>query len=548
MSTIQLLQSFNGRQPGLYDLGDTENNRLISLGLARLPVTTGEEQPSPAVLTAAEVAAVQTMALSPEFSGESPQRVFLLGDSLTMRSFRAIAAGTATVLNATDVEVALGTGAALPPIGSYVRVINQADTALNIDVPVVGSGTNSTIIRYPFTITGRVSATLSGAVYGISNDTGWWPYAEGELAALGKPCQVVRNAGDGGDTLTEIRARIATEITPHAQAGDIVALMGGVNGATTGNLDTDTAAACITQMAGIIDDLLALGVTVCVSTVTQAQASGYWGTSPSTAIANTKAINGYIRGRSLNSARVVCFDSYAALGGGDYASSDVEATGIHFLPSAGEKIGQRFVDDCGSLFRKGAFRRVLSTADAYVDATSWNLLTNPEFAGATGTTPPTGWTASLGAGTNSLTLAARSDGIGNDLTISKAHTGSNAGSLTHDITSRIASGDRLVFGIEYESDTLAEGHHWRLSLEFDVGGVTRSYRINNNQWSYAQGGRLPPAGVRRFFEWYGYRNLNGREGCLVPAGFTAARLVLAWQLGASGSMAFKVARPHVYKV
>jgi hypothetical protein len=78
--------------------------------------------------------------------------------------------------------------------------------------------------------------------------------------------------------------------------------------------------------------------------------------------------------------------------------------------------------------------------------------------------------------------------------------------------------------------------------------VTYAYSINNNHYSYAQGGSLPPAGVRRFFEFYGERNLNGREGCLVPDGFTTARLVLRWQLGASGSMAFKVSRPQVYRV
>lgn len=504
-------------------------------------------------LTAAQVGALAAAVRQSSFAAaDSTQRVFLLGDSLTMRQFRAISAGGATVqATTTDVEVALGSGSALPPIGSLVRVINQADTALNIDVPVVGSGTNSTIIRFPFSVSGRVSASLSGAVYSVSNDTSFWNYAEGELAALGYPCQVVRNAGDGGDTLLQIRQRIATEIAPYVRDGDIVVFMGGVNGAGTTSetsLDASTAANVVAELAAIFDALLPLGVTVLASTITQAQASSYWATSPSTAIANTKAANGYIRGRAKSESRLLCFDSYAALGGGDYASSDIESGGIHFLASGAEKIGQRLVDDCIGAFRKGSFRRVLSVSDAYVDASSWNLITNPEFAGATGTTAPTGWTASLGSGTNSLTLSARGDGIGNDLTISKAHSAANGGSLTQTITDRIAAGQRLAFGIEYESDALAEGHYWRLSLEFDVGGVTYSYRINNNQFSYAQGGRLPPAGVRRFFEFYGYRNMNGREGCLVPDGFTAARLVLAWQLGASGSMSFKVARPQVYKM
>jgi hypothetical protein len=548
---VTMLQTRLGEDGNLWLEGETKTatdafaRLLVSSNLA---TATFQEVPQSS-LTAAQV---QAMAATPAFSGTAPQRVFLLGDSLAMRSFRAFSSATATVLSpSTDVEIALGTGATLPPIGSYVRIINQTDEALNIDAPVVGSGTNSTIVRFPFSVSGRITATVSGATYSATNDTGWWNYAEAELAALGKPVQVVRNAGDGGDSIAQVRARIATEIAPYAMPGDVVVFMAGVNGtsASDGSLDVATPAALIEQMGGAIDDLLALGVTVCVSTVTQAQASGYWATSPATALSNTTALNGYIRGRGLSDARVHVFDSHAALGGGSYAASDVESAGIHFLPSGADKVGQRFVDDCGAPFTKRSFRRVLSTQDAYVGAASWNLVTNPEFAGATGSTKPNDWTVqSAGGGTKTYTLSARADGIGNDLQIDHAHTAATGTILTHDVTSRVAAGQRLAFGIEFETVNVAESHYWRLLLEFDVGGVTYGYALNLNQLSYAQGGRIPPAGVRRFFEFYGGRNLNGREGCLVPAGFTAARLVLRWQLGASGSMSFKVARPQVYRV
>lgn len=484
-------------------------------------------------LSAAQVAAVVR---NPANSGEGPQRVFLLGDSLTLRNSHYFS-GARTEVNATDIEIALGTGAELPVIGSYVRVMNQSNDLLNGDWPVVGSGTNSTVIRYPFTITGLSSATMTGATYGVGGDCGWWNFAEGELAALGRPCQVVRNASDGGDTLVQIRARIATEIAPYAQPGDIVAFMGGVNGAGTGaddSLDESTSADVVAQLALIFDELLALDVTVLASTITQAQASAYWATSPATALANTVAANGYIRGRALSHARLLCFDSHAALGAGDYAASDVEANGIHFLPSGAEKIGQRLVDDCVGAFRKGTFRRVLSVSDAYVDSASWNLLTNVEFAGATGATKPYDWSVlSAGGGTKTYTLSARSDGLGNDLEIAHSHTAATGTQLAQDITARVSAGDRLVFGIEYESGTLAEGHYWRLIMEFDVGGVTYSHALSVNDYSYASGGRLPPGGVRRLFEWYGDSN-GGRIGCLVPTAFTAARLVLRWQLGEIG--------------
>lgn len=241
-----------------------------------------------------------------------------------------------------------------------------------------------------------------------------------------------------------------------------------------------------------------------------------------------------------------CFDSWAALGSGSYAASDVESGGVHFLPVGAEKIGQRYVDDCIGGHRKGIYRRVLSVSDAYVDASSWNLLTNPEFSGATGTTPPTGWTATLGAGTNSFTLAARSDGIGNDLTMAKSHSAANQLIIYQDITSRISAGDLLVFGSEYETGAGSEGHYFQVILEFDISGNTIQYVIGKTN-SLMPPPRFPPAGVRRFFEWYSSRN-NGRDGCIVPSGFSTAIFKYTLQLGASGSCAVIVSRPHVYKI
>lgn len=485
-----------------------------------------------------------------------PQRVFLLGDSQTMRSFRAFGGATASV-SGTDLTIAVTAGSALPPIGSLVRIINEPDDAVNRDVPVVSCTATTVVVRYPFDVTGRITSTVNGAFYGISGDTGYWNYAEGELAALGYPVQVIRNASDGGDTLYQIRQRIETEITPYVSKGDIVVFMGGVNGAgstgadtpdATNKLDQCTSANVIRELAAIFDRLAELDVIVHASTITQAQAAAYWNTSASVGLANTVEANGYIRGRALSQPDFRCFDAWAALGSGNYASSDVESAGIHFLVSGAEKVGQRYVDDCIADYKRGAYRRVLSTQDAYVDSSSWNLLVNPGFTGATGTTAPTGWTASLGGGTNSLTLAARSDGIGSDLTIAKAHTSANAATLSQDITARVAAGDLLVFGSEFQSGAGTEGHYFAISLEIDIGGVTYSYKLQNSYFSYAQGARLPPATVRRFFEMSNADNFGGRRGVAIPAGFTAVRFAYRLQLGASGSCAAVVSRPHVYRI
>jgi hypothetical protein len=492
---------------------------------------------------------IQSVIRNPVNSGESPQRVFLLGDSLTMRAHRAVSAASFSI-SGTDVTVTSSSAAV--PVGSYMRVINQSNASVNIDVPVVTSTSAGFTIRYPFDVTGLLTGTISGSLYGQDNDSGWWNYAAGALAVAGKPVTVVRNAGDGGDTLAQILARISTEIAPYAQPGDIVAFMGGVNGAGTGaddSLDESTEAAVVGQLELIFDALLALGVTVHASTITQAEASGYWATSPSTALAITTAANGYIRGRCLSEARMRCFDSHAALGGGSYATAGtVESAGIHFLVAGAQLVGARYVTDCGADYRKASYRRWLSVADNYADSSSWNLIGNANFAGATGSTRPTGWTSvTAGGGSNTYTLSARSDGMGNDLLFAKAHTAATTTAIGYDITAAVTAGDRLIFGCEMEGTAATETHQAKVRIDIVVGADTYSYRLQNNHFSYAQGGRGMTAGTRYFFEKVSGDN-DGRNGVEVPAGFTSVTFVLEIGLGASGTASATFSRPHCYKV
>ena len=498
-----------------------------------------------AALTAAQAVALRADPLN---SGETPQRVILLGDSLTMRGHRAIATAN-TSISGTDVTI---TSTALVAVGSYFRVINQADDGVNIDVPVVATTSSNFTVRFPFDVTSRISATISGAAYAQNNDTGWFNYAAGELAVAGKLVSIIRNCGDGGDTLAQIRARIATEVAPIARAGDIVVFMGGVNGAGTGSddsLDESTAADVISELGLIFDELLALGVTVHASTITQAQAAAYWATSAATALANTLAANGYIRGRCLSEARMRCFDSWTALGAGSYASAgSVETDGIHFLVAGAQLVGAQYYDDCAADYRKATYKRWLSDADNYVDADSWNLLTNCQFTGATGSTLPTGWASiTAGGGTNTYTLAARSDGMGNDLTIAKAHTSATTRAFGQDISTRVSAGDRLIFGTELEGGSATETHWFKAKIDIVVGSDTSSYQLQSNQATYANGGRGIATGTRYFLEKTSSDN-SGRDGVLIPAGFTSVKFIYEIQLGASGTADVIVSRPHVYKV
>lgn len=490
----------------------------------------GREQLGP---NAAQAAAVRRNPLN---SGESPQRVWVIGDSLEMRQYRNLAGVTATV-DGTDVELAVGSGALLPPIGSFVRIINQAQAVLNIDVPVVGSGTNTIFVRYPFDVSALWSGSGNASVYGITNDSGWVNYAAGLLAAQGKAIEVVRNAGDGGDTSAQIFARLETELAG-VRAGDIV-----IACATTNDIDEVTAAQAITNLETIFDWVLARGAALHAGTIGSAQSSAYW-TDAAAALAFTRDVNMFVRSYCAQKSRARCFDKHAALGGGDYASAGaVEANGIHYLPIGAQLVGNRYVSDCGADFRKSEFRRWRSTADAYVDDDSWNLLTNPEFEGATGTTPPTGWTA---AGTGN-TFARSAALTGWDLSVDKAAGGSNASTLTQDVTGRLVAGRRYIMGVEFETIDQGESHYARMELRLTIGGVVYTYGTGNQQYSYAQGGSFPAAGTRYFFELPSSDN-SGRNGLLIPEGVTAAAVRFTMQLGAAGDFENVWAKPVLYEV
>lgn len=469
---------------------------------------------------------------------EQPIRVFILGDSIAMRQFQSLSGASVTVSGA---SVQINQSGANAVVGSYCRIIQQANATLNRDVLITASSAASFTVLYPFDCTGLFSGTVSFALYCQQANAGWLNYALGLLAKQGKAPDMVRNCGNGGDTTAQVLARISSELAPLAQPGDIVIEMSGING-----IEVVSTTSIIANKKAIYDALLALGCVVHAGTITQAQSSAKW-SSPAAALAQIATINGYIRSRCLTEANMTCFDGFAAFGGGDYATAGlVETNGIHPLVAGAATLAARYVSDCGSAFRKSTKYRWLSTADNYVDATSKNLLTNSEFAGATGTTPPTDYSAT-GSGTKTYTLAAHPDGRTNDLQIDLSHSASTILTLTQAITARVAVGDRLVFGVEQETVTVAEGESVRAYIEIVAGGETYRHMIGLSGFSYGSGGRIPPAGSRYLFELSSDNNtLNA--GVVIPPNTTSVSFILQVRLGASGSTSVKLGRPYCYKV
>lgn len=466
---------------------------------------------------------------APGENDPKPTKVLLLGDSLMMRTHRALNSLPA-VASGTDVTVRLAQHNAI--VGAMVRCINQADPALNIDVPVVAITENDFTVHFPFDVSKSFSGTFSGALYFQRNDTGWFNYAQGSLAQDGRYLELVRNAGDGGDTTAQVLARIPTEVANYP--ADIVVEMSGIN--DIGRYSTQQ---IIENKGRIYDALLALGLHVYAGTIWPFN-KGFSGDT-AVGLQQLRDVNDYIRNRCRTTQGMSCWDGYARLAGADGRSAEglIESAGVHPLPAGAVAAAEQFVADAAADLRIASRRRVNNSADGYLGSGSWNLVVNPQFLLGPGSTVPAntpqGWTVT-GGGTNSLAPTTRADGKGNDLKISRSNTAPNQLTLQQDLTGRVLPGQLVRFGIEMESNAVASGQYLSASLEFMVDGVPQRLTVQKNEFTYANGGRVPPPGKRYFFE---------SDVAKIPAATTAIHFKVIAMIGDAGEMAVTVARPQV---
>lgn len=469
-----------------------------------------------------------------------PTRVMLLGDSLTMRN-NVYGTGT-TVASVSGTDVTLTISGSTAPVGTKMRLYNQADLEVATTDAVVISrpSSSSVVVRYPFNVVGRLSGTTSYMLLASQADTGYFNFARGQLAALGKFVDVTYNGGIGGDTTEDILDRIEDLVETHSP--EIVVVLVGVN-----DLDgTENSATIIANLERIYRHLLRRGVSVHAGTVWPVMS----GDSRDTAndILAIKKVNAYIKAKCLNTPNMRCWDGYAALkdSGSEYATTGyLEASGVHALVAGAQVAGAKYVTDCGADYRVSGSFVVGSAADGYVDAASVNVIQNPLFAGSAGTssgagtkagTIPDNWSVSATGGTTTTTPTARSDVMGNDLRLKKAATGPNVSTLTQDITSRVLPGQRLRFGAEISTVAANTGHRVQVYVTFTVEGVSMSYNALVNTFSYASGGRVPTAGTTYL--------LDGPE-VIVPDGFSAASFSITIDNGASGDTEIQIGRPYV---
>jgi hypothetical protein len=164
MSTIQLLHPFNGRSPGLYDLGDTENNRLVSIGLARF-YTAGMDGDNP-VLSIEQIDVVHA-AISAGIL-DTPAGTRLATISGVPTASILLDAGVGGTVDSARVTFApptdtIGAQRLLTPTAETYTLLMDSTRVLS--VPALGG---ATLVMHAIGVS--VMATLTGELYVMESD------------------------------------------------------------------------------------------------------------------------------------------------------------------------------------------------------------------------------------------------------------------------------------------------------------------------------------------------------------------------------------------
>lgn len=241
---------------------------------------------------------------------------------------------------------------------------------------------SNTIVWLGDSITGNGGRT-SGGIANISyHPRGFWCHAQ---AATGHRLRTLANAGVGGETTTQILARVQS---------DVIALKPGWCHAQGGTNDISAATPLATiqaNLSAIWDALDNAGIRVITGTIPPRQT--YTGSQK----ADTENMNAWIRAQGQARTNLIVVDYYSVLAfpaSGTYSTGGVTYDGIHPSSIGAHLMGQLFAQTVGPHIPQNT---ILCTVET--DAT--NLIPGGRFIGA-------GWTDKTIPGTV-VTTQARTD-------------------------------------------------------------------------------------------------------------------------------------------
>jgi lysophospholipase L1-like esterase len=396
--------------------------------------------------------------------------VVVFGDSYTARNLitrPAIKVGAAT--GTFTVTVAGQTTAA------QVYNVSTANlqTALQA-LTTVGSGnvtvTGTAGTTYVLTLSGAATplglqvtaASGDGATVSLIYDTytscqGWWTWAQ---VASRHRLDVVKNAGEWGQSTAQMLARFDTDVTPHAP-GWVAMMTTGTNDVSGG---TATAAEIKANLTAIMDKCDTIGARILMTTIPPRNAI-------TTARRNIAVeVNRWLREQARTRRNMYLVDDWQALvnPATGFLQTAFTGDGIHLIGNAAAKVGRMVAD-------------VINTHAPAVDILGHSLddLTilalNPALEGTTGTlsnsatgSAATSWTVGSVTGaaiTATASKVARTDGLMGEwqqVTVSSGE-GFSLSQNNTSAGSAFTTGTQVYAVCEFQTD-----NDWANTTQFDL--------------------------------------------------------------------------------
>lgn len=372
-----------------------------------------------------------------------------------------------------------------------------------------------------------------------STNISWFDWGQANLVG-GPVLDVIRNAGTGGNTTTQMQARFQADVIDKRPS--YVAIWGGTNDGWTTTAHVD---ASYDRMVDMMDRARNAGIYVFLISETTASTKG--ATFPSLVLYYNERLRGYAaRNQGVEfwdfNAYVVNPTSTAG-----YPLTAMVRDGLHLSAFGAATLGQQVVAKKLARLTTPVAQLPISMIDTMGNNSNVrNVLSNPLMQGTAGTldgtstgTLPDGWSSS-GSPTAVVSVPARADGYGNNLRTAITASGAAGKFYQQTIaTSRLTAGSKYV--VEASLGIASPTNLFAVSLiaQFFNGATvySRGFGLNVQTPVADTLPAMTDAVIRsRVF--------------VAPTGFTytSAALVLTVRFGAAGSATIDLGRVAVKKV
>lgn len=375
--------------------------------------------------------------------------------------------------------------------------------------------------------------TYDDATNVISTNNDWFTW--GQAANAAGPVFEVVNKGIGGNTTTQMLARIQTDVLDLKPSH--MTLWGGINDSWASYAEVDATYARMVEMMELAH---AAGVYVFLISETTAST----GVKPAPYQLQVQYFNDLLRAYAASHPGVEFWDFNAQivdpLSTVGQPLTGLLRDGLHLGPKGASKLGKNVVAPRLARFGTRLTQLPSSIIDSrFYGPSAANVLTNPlmtgtggsKSAGHTGSLPD-GWNSS-GTPTATCAVTARADGYGNDMVLTITAASASSFSVVNTISSsRFTPGATYVIEAALSIESNDDLYSVSLLGQFFNGATTYSYGHGNTVQGFAAGQNLEPmSGLV----------LRSRPFVAPPA-FTSTSLALTARFADAGSAVVRLGR------